>query len=201
MPQIISKLLSPENSIVAKFDNFGGVSVSHLQKRGANYVEVERASLKSIAFDQFDFTFSVDDAGNEAPDAGLLVETAAYWPSDWPDERATVLGGIAFPYGNEAVQAPVDNNGSTLPGRKFAGCFKKTAAGWQVTQTDVGFASAYTLTGDPKGVPMVCFALWLPKGVSGQVSFPEWSAAGGKTVRVQAAKKAVAGGKKGKGRS
>lgn len=202
MPQIISKLLTPANSIVVTFDRYGGVAVVHLQKKGSSYVEVERASLKAIGVDQFDFTFSVDDEGNDDPDAGLLVESAAYWPTDWPEERVAVLGGIAFPFGNEPVQAPVDNNGSTTPGRKFNGSFKNTSAGWQPTQSDIAYSSAYTLTGDTKGIPMMCYALWLPKGVSGQVTFPVWSAGGAKTVRVQAPKKAAGkASKPGKGKS
>ena len=186
MPQIVSKLLRPANSIVATFDYNGGVAVTHFQQKGANYVPVETASLKSVSVDQLDFEFSIDAAGNAAPDAGLVVDSDAYWPEQWDAGNATVLGGIVFPYGNEAMQARVDSNGATTPQRTYTGSFKHTGAGWQVTHTDIAHVAVNTLTGDPKGIPEKCLGLWLPKGVSGQVTFPNWSAAGAKTIRVQA---------------
>jgi hypothetical protein len=198
MPQIVSQLLSPANSIVVTFDHLGGVAVKHLQKKGALFIEVETASLKSISSDHLDFEFKIDDtANNAAPDAGLIIDSDAYWPDAWDAGNATVLGGIVFPFGNEAVQAPVDNNGSTDPQRKYVGTFKTSAAGWQVIHADTSRLSTDTLTGDPKGVPMKCLALCLPKGVSGQVTFSNWSAAGAKTVRVQADKKPAAKAAKG----
>ena len=197
MPQIISQLLNPANSIVVQFDQFGGVSVIRYQKKGSGYVVIESASLKTISFDQLDFEFSIDGNGNAKPDAGMVVETDGYWPADWCRERGTVLGGTIFPFGNEAIQAGTDSNGSIKPGRKFAGFFKNSSAGWQVTHVDLVHTAVDTLTGDPEGVPTMYVALWLPTGVSGQVTFPKWSDAGGKTVRYQAPQKTAAKGGKG----
>lgn len=202
MPQIVSKLLSPANSIVVTFDHNGGVAVSHLRKVGANYVPVETAALKTVSVDSFEFVFSVDEQGNADPDAALLVDSDAYWPDGWNAGAGTVLGGIVFPFGNEAIQAPLDANGSTTPERKYVGKFERTAEGWTVTHNDVTRVEVSTLTGDPKGIPVKCLGLLLPKGVSGQVTFPDWSLGGAKTIRVQAVKKSSAkkekGGKAGK---
>jgi hypothetical protein len=190
MSQIITPLLSPATSIVVRFDVSGGVTLKLLELQNGAYVPTESAEIKSFPTGaaRLDFEFNVDATGNAAPDAGLLVEADAEWEGGWDIAMASVLGGQVFPFGNSAIQVTANNSGPETPSRTLAGFFEKTSTGSKLTTTGVNRTIVSNLT--PK-VTAKYLALWLPPGVSGQVKFPAWSAAGGKTVRVQAAKAAA----------
>lgn len=192
MPQVVTPLLTPENALVVRFDKTNGVSVKHLQRRGNTYAPIETAELKTIPSDKFEFEFSLDPTGNSAPDAGLVVETDSEWDGPWEEEMGTVLGGTPFPFGNEAMQATASNAGQPAPSRVLSGTLTTAGGSRQLTTQGLNRTISSNLKTDG---PSKYYALWLPKGVSGQVKFPEWSAAGGRTFRAEAPAKSAKPGK------